>query len=49
MVTQGTELYKYLTADCYESLKAVKPLREVLENMKVQDEVYKTLRETFKK
>jgi len=49
MVTQGTELYQQLPSDCHESLKAVEPLREVPENMKVQDNIYKTLRETFKK
>ena len=49
MLTQGTELYQQLPADCNESLKEEEPLREVPENMKVQDEVYKTLRETFEK
>jgi len=47
--TKGTQLYQLLPADCHESLKAVEPLREVPENMKMQDDVYKTLRETFKK
>lgn len=47
--TKGTKLYQELPADCHESLKEVEPLREVPENMKVQDDVYKTLRETFKK
>ncbi|AEH01470.1 transferase hexapeptide repeat family protein [Lacinutrix sp. 5H-3-7-4] len=47
--TKGTELYQQLPGDCHETLKAVEPLREVPENMKVQDDVYKTLRETFKK
>ena len=47
--TKGTELYQQLPADCHDTLKEVEPLREVPENMKVQDEVYKTLRETFKK
>ena len=46
--TKGTELYQQLPKDCHESLKEVEPLREVPENMKVQDDVYKTLRETFK-
>ncbi|MFD1017538.1 hypothetical protein [Winogradskyella rapida] len=49
MLTQRTERYQQLSSDCHESLKAVESLREVPENMKVQDEVYKTLRETFKK
>jgi phenylacetic acid degradation protein len=30
-------------------LREVEPLREVPENMKVQDEIYQTLRDTFKK
>jgi phenylacetic acid degradation protein len=47
--TKGTELYQQLPSDCHESLKVVEPLREVPENMKVQDDIYKTLRETFKK
>jgi len=47
--TKGTELYQQLPADCHEFLKEVEPLREVPEQMKVQDDVYKTLRETFKK
>ena len=46
--TKGTELYQQLPKDCHESLKEVEPLREVPENMKVQDDIYKTLRETFK-
>ena len=47
--TKGTELYQQLPKDCHESLRVVEPLREVPENMKVQDDIYKTLRETFKK
>ncbi|WP_299125176.1 transferase hexapeptide repeat family protein [uncultured Winogradskyella sp.] len=47
--TKGTELYQQLPADCHKSLREVEPLREVPENMKVQDDIYKTLRETFKK
>ncbi|WP_179344117.1 acyltransferase [Winogradskyella ursingii] len=47
--TKGTELYQQLPKDCHESLRAVEPLREVPENMKVQDDIYKTLRETFKR
>ncbi len=47
--TKGTELYQKLPSECHESLKEVEPLREVPEQMKVQDDVYKTLRETFKK
>ena len=47
--TKGTELYQNLPYDCQESLREVEPLREVPESMKVQDDAYKTLRETFKK
>ena len=47
--TKGTQLYQQLPQDCHESLREVEPLREVPENMKIQDDVYKTLRETFKK
>ncbi len=47
--TKGTQLYQQLPQDCHESLREVVPLREVPENMKIQDDVYKTLRETFKK
>lgn len=47
--TKGTELYQQLPKDCHESLKEVEPLREVPQNMKVQDAFYQTLRETFKK
>ncbi len=47
--TKGTQLYQKLPTNCHESLKEVEPLREVPENMKVQDDIYKTLRETFKK
>ena len=47
--TKGTQLYQKLPTNCHESLKEVEPLREVPENMKVQDNMYKTLRETFKK
>ncbi|WP_411767366.1 transferase hexapeptide repeat family protein [Winogradskyella sp. A3E31] len=47
--TKGTQLYQQLPEDCHESLREVEPLREVPENMKLQDDIYKTLRETFKK
>lgn len=47
--TKGTALYQQLPADCHETLQEVEPLREVPENMKMQEDVYKTLRETFKK
>lgn len=47
--TKGTELYQQLPADCFESLKEVEPLREVPENMKMQEGVYDTLKEYFQR
>jgi phenylacetic acid degradation protein len=47
--TKGTQLYQQLPKECHETLKAVEPLREVPDNMKLQDDIYKTLRETFNK
>jgi len=47
--TKGTKLYQQLPKDCHDSLKEVEPLREVPENIKTQGDIYKTLRETFKK
>ena len=47
--TKGTLLYQQLPSDCHDSLKEVMPLREVPENMKIQDSMYQTLRESFKK
>ncbi len=46
--TKGTQLYQQLPADCHESLKEVEPLREVPENMKIQEGVYDTLRDYMK-
>ena len=46
---KGTVLYQQLPADCHESLREVEPLREVPLDRKLQDDTYKTLRETFKK
>ena len=46
---KGTVLYQQLPADCYESLREVEPLREVTLDRKLQEDTYKTLRETFKK
>ncbi|WP_323027369.1 transferase hexapeptide repeat family protein [Gelidibacter japonicus] len=45
--TKGTQLYQQLPTDCHESLRAVEPLREVPKHMKIQEDVYKTLREHF--
>lgn len=47
--TKGTQLYQQLPIDCHESLKEVEPLREVPLGRKLQEDTYKTLRETFKK
>ncbi len=47
--TKGTQLYQQLPADCHEGLREVAPLREVPKDRPKQDEVYKTLREQFKK
>ena len=47
--TKGTQLYQQLPADCHESLKEVQPLREVPENMKMQEGFYDTLRDFMKK
>ncbi|MCB0462492.1 MAG: transferase hexapeptide repeat family protein [Flavobacteriaceae bacterium] len=47
--TKGTQLYQQLPRECYDSLKEVEPLREVPDNMKVQEGVYDTLREFMKK
>jgi phenylacetic acid degradation protein len=47
--TKGTALYQKLPKDCHETLKEVEPLREVPTHRKVQEDTYKTLRETFKK
>ncbi|GAB4161249.1 MAG: phenylacetic acid degradation protein PaaY [Winogradskyella sp.] len=46
--TKGTKLYQQLPKECHETLREVEPLREVHENRKLQDDTYKTLRETFK-
>ena len=43
--TKGTELYQKLPSECYESLKAVEPLREIPKNRPSQEAYYKTLEE----
>ena len=43
--TKGTQLYQKLPADCFESLKAVDPLRELPLNRPSQEELYQTLKE----
>lgn len=47
--TKGTQLYQQLPKDCHDSLREVEPLREVPKDRPKQEEVYKTLREQFKK
>lgn len=47
--TKGTELYQQLPRECHETLKEVEPLCEVPKDRKMQEDIYKTLRETFKK
>lgn len=47
--TKGTELYQQLPKECHESLKEVKPLREIPKNMNSQESFYNTLKETLKK
>ncbi|MGS2727683.1 acyltransferase [Psychroserpens sp. BH13MA-6] len=46
--TKGTKLYQKLPAECHESLKEVEPLREVPNELKLQDDVYQTLRDFMK-
>ncbi len=43
--TKGTQLYQKLPADCFESLTAVEPLRELPLNRPSQEELYQTLKE----
>jgi phenylacetic acid degradation protein len=47
--TKGTQLYQQLPKDCHDSLQEVEPLREVPKDRPKQEEVYKTLRDQFKK
>jgi phenylacetic acid degradation protein len=47
--TKGTQLYQQLPSDCHESLKEVEPLRRIPKHMKMQEDVYKTLRDFMKK
>jgi carbonic anhydrase/acetyltransferase-like protein (isoleucine patch superfamily) len=46
--TKGTALYQQLPKECYETLKAVEPLREIPKDRPTQEAFYKTLEE-FKK
>ena len=47
--TKGTQLYQQLPAECHATLKEVEPLQKVPSDRKLQDDLYKTLRETFLK
>lgn len=47
--TKGTQLYQQLPKDCHDSLREVEPLREIPKDRPKQEQVYKTLRERFKK
>ncbi|MEK6153463.1 transferase hexapeptide repeat family protein [Flavobacteriaceae bacterium 3-367] len=47
--TKGTELYQQLPADCHDSLREVKPLREIPEGRQKQETFYETLRDFMKK
>lgn len=44
--TQGTKLYQQLPAECYATLKACEPLREVPKDRPMQLGVYKTWKKT---
>ncbi len=46
--TKGTKLYQQLPKDCHDSLKEVEPLREIPDNMKIQEGIYDTLRDFMK-
>ena len=46
--TKGTQLYQQLPKECHETLREVEPLREVPKTMKLQEDVYQTLREFMK-
>ncbi|MCB0454489.1 MAG: gamma carbonic anhydrase family protein, partial [Aequorivita sp.] len=43
--TAGTRLYQQLPTDCHESLREVKPLREIPKNRPKQEDFYKTISE----
>ncbi len=46
--TQGTKLYQMLPQECYESLRACEPLREVPANRPSQETLYQTWQEIKK-
>jgi carbonic anhydrase/acetyltransferase-like protein (isoleucine patch superfamily) len=47
--TKGTALYQQLPKECYETLRAVEPLREIPANRPTQEAFYQTLEEFKKK
>ena len=47
--TKGTALYQQLPKECYDTLKAVEPLREIPKDRPTQEAFYKTLEEFRKK
>jgi carbonic anhydrase/acetyltransferase-like protein (isoleucine patch superfamily) len=47
--TKGSKLCQQLPSECYETLRAVEPLREKPENRPTQEAFYKTLEEFKKK
>lgn len=47
--TKGTALYQQLPKECYETLRAVEPLREIPANRPAQEAFYRTLEEFKKK
>lgn len=46
--TKGTRLYQQLPLECKDSLEAVEPLRQVPEDLDVQDGYYDTLKDFMK-
>ncbi len=46
--TKGTQLYQQLPAECHDTLREVEPLREVPNQLKIQDSFYETLRDFMK-
>lgn len=46
--TQGTKLYQQLPAECYATLKVCEPLREVPKDRPMQQDVYKTWKDSKK-
>jgi phenylacetic acid degradation protein len=44
--SEGTKIYQQLPADCFETLKACEPLREIPVDRKIQDKGFKTWKET---